>query len=46
MAKFQVSAYPHIHSGRSTKKYMLDLPITTYPMIILVMLVQYLFVKV
>ncbi len=44
MAKFQVNAYPHIHSGRSTHKYMLDLPITTYPMAIVAMLFQFLYV--
>jgi len=44
MAKYQVNAYPHIHSGRSTHKYMLDLPLTTYPMAIVAMLIQFLFV--
>lgn len=46
MAKYQVNAYPHIHSGRSTHKYMLDLPITTYPMAIVAMLIQYLYVTI
>ncbi|HEY8364008.1 MAG TPA: RnfABCDGE type electron transport complex subunit D [Haloplasmataceae bacterium] len=44
MAKFQVNAYPHLHSGRSTHKYMLDLPLTTYPMAIVAMLFQFLYV--
>lgn len=44
MTKIQVASYPHIHSGNSTRKYMLDLPITTYSMAIVAIFVQYLFV--
>jgi electron transport complex protein RnfD len=46
MTKYQVNAYPHIHSGKSTHKYMLDLPLTTYPMAIVAMLIQFLFVTI
>ncbi len=44
MPNIQVDPHPHIHSGKSTHKYMLDLPITTYPMAIIAMLIQFLFV--
>ncbi len=44
MANIQVGAHPHIHSGRSTHKYMLDLPLTTYPMAVVAILIQFLFV--
>lgn len=46
MTNIQVAPYPHIHSGRSTHKYMLDLPITTYPMAIVAMLFQFLYVTI
>jgi len=46
MANIQVDPHPHIHSGRSTHKYMLDLPLTTYPMAIVAMLIQFLFVTI
>ena len=44
MANIQVNPHPHIHSGKSTHKYMLDLPITTYPMAIVAIFIQVLFV--
>ncbi len=46
MTKIQVGSHPHIHSGNSTHKYMLDLPITTYSMAIVAILIQFLFVTI
>lgn len=43
MANIQVESYPHIHSGKSAHKYMFDLPITTYPMAVVAVLIQFIF---
>ncbi|MDF2698561.1 MAG: putative NADH:ubiquinone oxidoreductase, subunit RnfD [Haloplasmataceae bacterium] len=43
MAKIQVDSHPHIHSGNSAHKYMFDLPITTYPMAVVAVLIQFIF---
>jgi Na+-translocating ferredoxin:NAD+ oxidoreductase subunit D len=43
MATIQTGAFPHIHSGKSTHKYMFDLPITTYPMAVIAIIFQFIF---
>lgn len=43
MANIQTGTYPHIHSGKSTHKYMFDLPITTYPMAVIAIIIQFFF---